>query len=184
MKIGRLHGFTVRESCLLVFADSHRGPTIAGRFSFAPPHRNYGFVRVRIDIEAVVAGLQNGKRLVRSVNLVALVVVKAANVQVERALVQLQLNAVFVDVSERQTAFRVDPDQPSTHADFCTRVLVRPNVVGIRERTIQTARNPIVRPVRLNRNRAGHKLQPGSSRWGVGLVLALRPGNIRAGGRP
>jgi hypothetical protein len=152
MQIGRLHGFAVSESCLLVFADSHRGPTIARRFSFAAPYRDYGFVRVRIDIEAIVARLQDGKRLVRSVNLVPLVVVEPANVQVQRALVQLELSRVFVDVGERQTAFRVYADQSRTHADFRARVLVRPNVVGVGQRTIQRARNPIVGPVRLNRN--------------------------------
>jgi hypothetical protein len=145
------HRGAVRKSCLLVGSNAHRR-TAASGFALASPHSDDSFVCVRIDIEAVIARLLHRERLVRSVDFIRLAVIKPAHVQVHCALMQLQLDRVLSNAGQRQAAFRIDPDQPRAHADFSARILVSPNIVGICERTILFASDPVTRALRLHRD--------------------------------
>jgi hypothetical protein len=141
----------VVEARLLVCFEMHRR-TAAGGFAFASPHSDDSFVAVRIYIEAVVARLLHRERLVRRVDFIGLAVIKPAHVQVHRALMQLQLDRVLSDVGQRKATFGIDPDQTRAYADFSARILVSPDIVGIRKRTILLTGDPVPRTLRLHRN--------------------------------
>jgi len=157
---------TVAEPRLLIGSDAHGRPVSTG-FSFASPNCDDGFVRVGIDVEAVVAGLQHSERLVRSVHFVGLAVIQSPHVQIQRALMELQLNGVFADIRKREAALGIDPDQASAHADFGARIFVGPDIVGIRQRTVNRACDPIISAARLHGNRPRHELQTCSTRGRV-----------------
>jgi hypothetical protein len=106
-------GFRVRaigKSRLLAPANSDSGAG-AGRFPFAAPNRDYGFVIVGINVEAIVARLGDCECLVRSVHFIGLAIVQTAHMQVHRPLVELQLHRVLGDVGQGQAAFRIQPDE-------------------------------------------------------------------------
>jgi hypothetical protein len=81
------------------------GWTVPRRFAFAAPNRDYGRVGIGIDIEPVVSRLRHGERLVRCIHLPHFIVIQTAHVHDHRALVQLQLHRIFINVCERKTAF-------------------------------------------------------------------------------
>jgi hypothetical protein len=55
---------------------------VPGRFAFATPHGNDSLIAVGIYVETIVARLQYGERLVRSIDFVFLVVVQSTNVKI------------------------------------------------------------------------------------------------------
>ena len=107
----------VAEPRLLIGSDPHGRPLSAG-FSFASPNCDDGLVSVGIDVETVVPRLQHSERLVGSVHFVGLSVIQTPHVQIQRALMELQLNGAFADIGESKAALRIDPDQPRANADF------------------------------------------------------------------
>jgi hypothetical protein len=153
---------------LLVGANAHGRPT-AGGLAFAAPYCDHSFVGVRIYIEAVVSRLLHGERLVRRVHFIDFVVIQPAHVQVQCALVQLQLHGVLADIGQGQAGFGVDTRQAGADVDFGARILVRPNIVRIGQRTVQFAGHPIASSLRLHRDRAIHVLKACGSRGRVGF---------------
>lgn len=98
--------------------------------------------------------------------------------QVQSSLVELQLHRVFRDIGDRQTALGTDADYATANAQFGARVLVGPDIVGVRQWAVDLARNPIACPLRLNRNRPVCVPQACDPGWGIrgrwlGIILRI-----------
>jgi hypothetical protein len=101
------HRRAIGKSHLLTCVDAN-GRAATSRLTLASPHRDHGLIVVRIYVEAVVSRLLHGERLVGRVHFIDFVVIKPAHVQVQRALVQLQLHGVLTDVGQGQAGLGVD----------------------------------------------------------------------------
>jgi hypothetical protein len=72
--------------------------------------------------------------------------------QIQRSLVQFHLDSTVAHVGERQTGLIAHAEDAGADVQLCTRFLVGPYVVGNRQRAIQTSRDPILSPARLDGN--------------------------------
>lgn len=104
---------------------------LAGRVPFAIPHSDHGLVIVRVNVEAIVASLRDGKSDVRSVNLPNFTTFKSANVDVQSALMQGNLDRIRSDIRKGKAALSVNAHHACTQAQFRARALVSPNVVRV-----------------------------------------------------
>jgi hypothetical protein len=141
-------------------------------FTFA--HRDHARVAVGIDIHAVHTRLLNRERHIRRVDLVDLAAKQVANMHVERALVQFHLHRAVADVGQGQAGLVAHAHDARAHVQFGARFLIRPHVIGNRQRTVQTSRNPILGAARLNRNRSRHVLQTRCSSRRIILIRSRR----------
>jgi hypothetical protein len=146
-----VHGSSITETRLLVFAKVD-GWAIAGRFAFTSPNCDDRLINIGVYVKAVVTRLLHGKCLVRCVHLVLFVIVEAADVQVQRSLVKLQLHRVFRNVCESQAGFRTYANESAAHADLGARIFVGPDIIGIGQRSVEFPRHPIARSLWLDRN--------------------------------
>jgi hypothetical protein len=167
-----IQGSAIAEPRLLLPPDAH-GRTVACRFTQASPDRDDGGVRIRVYVEAIVSGLQHSECLVGSVDFEGLTVIQTPHMQVHCALVQLQLNNIFADIGKGKAAFGIDADNARAYAYFGAGILVGPYVIGIRQRTVKRAANPVIGAVRLHGNRATHELQASGASWWVGLIRLI-----------
>ena len=127
--------------------------------TFTTPYRHHSCSPVRIHIEAVIARLQNRKCLVRRVNFVNLSTKQPPHVNIQRALMQLQLHRLVRHVGQRQTRLRSQPQHRAPQTQFRARILIRPNIIRGRQRTIQRSQRPLLGPTRLHGHRSRHILQ-------------------------
>jgi hypothetical protein len=94
----------------------------------------------------------NGKRHVWRIDFVDLAVKKMADPNVQRALVQLDLDSIVANVGQGETRLGVHPQQTITNVQLSARILVGPNVVGIRQRPVKRAIDPFILSFGLNGN--------------------------------
>jgi hypothetical protein len=95
------HRSAISEAYLLVGMYLNARSLTSG-IALALAHRDYGSIAIRVDIEAVVTRLLNRERHVRSINLVNLPREQVANMDVQSALVKLDLDGIVVNVGERK----------------------------------------------------------------------------------
>jgi hypothetical protein len=76
---------------------------LASCVAFAFAHSNDGRIAIRIDVDAIRTGLLDGECRVGRINLVRFPAKQMADVQIQRSLVQLDLDGVVAHVGERQT---------------------------------------------------------------------------------
>ena len=161
---GVSHGLSIREAALLTRLDLH-GWSITGRHSFALPNSNEGHVIVGVDVEAIVAALDDGEGGVRSIDLVDLAGEEFAHVEEQRALVEFDLDGIVADIAQRDASFGVHAEGAGSDLDLSTRIFVRPNAIGSGHRPIQCARDPVIDATGLDRDFAAHVIEPrGTSR--------------------
>jgi hypothetical protein len=98
------------EACPLMRFHAHRG-SISGRITFTLAHRYQCDVAVWCHVKAILAGFLHCEGEVRSIDLVDLRPIKLANSQVQRSLVQLDLNSTVADVGQRQAGFVIRANQ-------------------------------------------------------------------------
>jgi hypothetical protein len=149
--------------------NAHARP-LAGGLALAVPYRYGGRVRGGIDVESVVASLQDRESLIRGVNFVDFPIEQMPHVQIHRALMQGQLHRVVADIGQRQAGLGTYPDQSSSNIQFGSRTLVRPNVVRDGQRTIHRTLHPFISAVRLNGNWSWKVLK---TRGAAGNILLL-----------
>jgi hypothetical protein len=66
--------------------------------------------------------------------------------------VKLQLDGIFGNIGESKTALRTNSNEAASYADLRARIFISPDVVGIRQRPVQLAGNPITLTLWLYRN--------------------------------
>src|SRR3954466_160070 len=130
--------------------------SVSRGFAFAAPNCNHSLIAVGIDVETIIAGLQNRERLIRRVNFISLVIEQTPHVQIESSLMELELHHVLIDISDRQTALRTDADDTASHAEFSARVLVSPDIVSVCHWPVDLARDPIACALWLYGHRSVH----------------------------
>jgi hypothetical protein len=81
---------------------------LTGRLSFSLPDGHDRRVSTRINIEAIIAWLQNGESLIGSVNFVDFPAEQMADVNVQCTLMKRNLNRIFVDIGQRQAGLGTD----------------------------------------------------------------------------
>jgi hypothetical protein len=145
------HRRPIAEANLFVGENPDRR-TVSGRFAFATPHGDDGLIAVRVHIKTIIARLQYGERLVGRVHFVFLIVIQVAHMKIQSSLVELKLHEIVGYVSDGKAALRTNARYAGANADFCTRIFVSPNVVGIGERPVDFAGDPIASSLRLHRN--------------------------------
>src|SRR5437764_8103376 len=72
---------------------------------------------------------------------------------------ELELHHVLIDVSDRQATLGTDADYAASYTEFGARVLVSPDIVGVRHRPVDFARNPIACALGLYGHRSVHVSQ-------------------------
>jgi hypothetical protein len=97
---------TTGKRGLVMGLDFHPG-ALAVSFTLAAPHRDRSGIRIRIHIKTVIAGLQNGERLVRRIDFISLSAEEMADVQIQRALIQFNLDDIVADVGQRHAGFGI-----------------------------------------------------------------------------
>src|SRR5262249_15072113 len=91
------------------------------------------------------------------------------NMQVQRALVELQLNTGIADVSQRETGLAVELDRGTAKLQLGARVSVRPDAIGGGQRAVDGSGDPVVHAVGLDRNIAAHVIETRyARRWIAG----------------
>ena len=86
------------------------GLATAGGFAFAVAHHHECRVAIFAGLNAVLAGAQNGKRLVRRVHFKNFVAVKPLHANAERSFRELDLHGTIVQVEERKASVAVQAD--------------------------------------------------------------------------
>ncbi len=104
------HRLSIGKAALLTGLDLHRG-SVAGGDAFTVPNRDQGDVIVGIDVQAIVAALGDGECGVRGVDLIDLTRQEIAHVQIQRALIELNLHGVVADVAEGDASLGVHAER-------------------------------------------------------------------------
>jgi hypothetical protein len=166
----------VGKANLLVGMNAHTR-TLASGVSFPFANRDHSCVAARIDVEAVVARFLNSEGQVWRVNFVDFPLKQLTDMQVQRSLMKLDLNAVVTHVRQRKTGFVTQPKNARPDVEFGSRGLVAPDVVGICQRAILRPLNPVAVAGGLNRHRARHILQTHGASGRVAFFrrIFLRP---------
>jgi hypothetical protein len=134
-------------------------------------------IAIRIHIKPVVSRLLNGECHIGSVDFVDFSAKQMADMQVQCSLVEFYLHGIVADVGQREARLRTHAHDAGADVQFGARIFVCPHVVGNRQRTIQSSRNPIFCATWLNGNRPRHVLQTHSPPGNILLVLlAIRWG--------
>ena len=137
--------------------------SLTGGVSFTFAHCNDAGIPIRIDVEAVVAGLLNRECHVGSVDLVDLATKQVTDVQIQGSLMEFHLHGVVAHVGQRETGLRAHAHGARANVQLGARIFIRPHVVRNCQRAIQSSRDPVFRPAWLNGNRSRHVLQTRSS---------------------
>ena len=99
--------------------------------------------------------------------------------QIQGSLMEFDLHGVIADVGQREACLRAHAHQAGADVQLSARIFIRPHIVGNRQRTIQSSRDPVFRATWLNGNRPRHVLQTHSPPGNILLVLlALRWGRL------
>src|ERR1700685_2731761 len=175
-------GIPVAEARLLAFVHAHRRALTSG-FALAFPHRYQSCVSAGINIEAILAGLGHGERLIRRIDLVHLAAVEFADMYVQSALMQLHLHGIIGDIGQSQTGFRTDSHHSRTQVQFGARIFVSPDVVADCQWTIQLTLHPVACPLRLKRNRSRLVAETSTAAWRISLLSRSRRHGLACGRR-
>src|SRR5579864_4910791 len=101
-----------------------------------------------------------------------------AYVQIQRALVKLHLNGIIADVGKRQAALSAHTKDAGAGVQFGTGFLIGPDVVRIRQWTVQRSGNPVAGALRLKRHGTRHVLETHGASGRISarsiIVLVLR----------
>ena len=97
---------TTGKRGLVMGLDFHPG-ALAVSFTLAAPDRDRSGIRIRIHIKTVIAGLQNGERLVGRIDFVSLPTEEMADVQIQRALIEFDLHGIVADVGQRHAGLGI-----------------------------------------------------------------------------
>ena len=121
--------FTALEAGLLV-STNFGGRTVAGRDSLAAPHRYQCRVAVCVHVKAVAPRLRDGERNIWRVNFIDFAAEQVGNVQIQRALVQLNLYSAVSEVGQRNAGLTVHAQRRGPKMQFGTRIAIRPHIVS------------------------------------------------------
>jgi len=94
--------------------------TVASGYALAFPYRHQRGVALRIHIEAVISRFENCEGGVGSVYFVDLAIVEARNLQIQRALVKLQLHGTVGKVRESKAGLAVQAHRRAAKMQFGT----------------------------------------------------------------
>src|SRR4029077_6662258 len=141
---------------------------LAVGFAFAVPHRDGGGVGVGIDVKTIVARFQDGERLVGRVDFVGLAAEQVTDVQVQRALIELDLNHVIANVGQSQAGFGVHAKGGAAQVQFGPRLFVSPHAVSRGQGAVHDGFDPVVNATRLNGHSPGNVLQANRAARGIG----------------
>jgi hypothetical protein len=97
-------------------------------------------------------------------------------VQIQSSLMEFHLHGVIAHVGQREARLRAHAHQARADVQLSARIFIRPHIVGNRQRTIQSSRDPVFRATWLNGNRPRHVLQTHSPPGNI--LLALRWGRL------
>ena len=105
-------------------------------------HAHDGGVARIVDLDAVLAGLQQRDGEIGGIDLVELVREYLAHVHDERAGRQLHLHHAVIEIEERECRATAEPHGGAPEVEFGTRVLVAPEAVAGGHRPVQLCGAP------------------------------------------
>ena len=82
-----------------------------------------------------------------------------ADSQIERALIEFDLNGLIGEVGQGETSLGADAHGGAAQVKFGARILVGPQTISSGEGTVDDTGNPIVDAAGLHGNISGHVLQ-------------------------
>jgi hypothetical protein len=95
------------------------GRTIPSRIPFAFAHGYDRRIAIRTYVKTVLAGFLDSKREIGRINLVRFAAVELAHAQVERSLMQLDLDDVVADVRKSDARLVVHAQDAAANVQFC-----------------------------------------------------------------
>ncbi len=134
----------VVEAIGLAVVDAIAGAALAIDRAAALEDRHHRRIALRGDVDAVVAGPVDDERERRRVDLVGLAVEQALDLQVQRALGQLDLDDVVVDVEEGQARAIVHAQHRGADLQLDARVAVGIEAVAADQRAVDHRLAPAV----------------------------------------
>ncbi len=158
---------------------SKRLPT-AGNFAFAIANDNYRGVAGFIHVDSVNARTQDRESQVGSIDLEIFVTIQMPHADAQRALGDLQLNGVVVEVQKRKTSAGSKTNRRGAEMQLCARIVVSPKLVAGGHGPVHHSGDPVVRSRRLKRDRAFGLTEASYAAGGIILVSggALRDRNV------
>ena len=97
-----------------------------------------------IDVDAVVAGAQQGDGTVRSIDFEGLVVVQIAQADVEAALANAELRHAVVEVEKLDGGLGAEANRGGTDVHFGAGILVGPEVIAGGHRIVERGLRPFL----------------------------------------
>ncbi len=148
---------------------------VRSRLALAAAHRNQCARAVFVDVDAILAGAQQGERHLRRVDLKAFLIAEPAQAHAQGAGGNLHLRHGIAQVDESEISAAVQAQRGRPRADFGPRSGLGPQLVAGRERPVEGGGHPILDAGRLERHHPVNETESGgAARWIIGRRLVRR----------
>ena len=153
------------EAIRLPRVDDVRG-AFAEDLALALAHDDVRRIAFGVHGDPVFAGLPHREGEVRRVDLEDLIGIEAAHAHVQRALRQLQLRDVVVEIEHGDARAGVEPEHGAADLELGARTGIHPETVADRQRPVDRRLHPVVFARRREAHRAGRVAEPDDAgRW-------------------
>lgn len=117
--------------------------------ALAGVHCDYRRIAVRVGIKTIFARAQNRKGKIRRVDLIRIVRSEPRDVNFKRALGQLDLHSVIVQVQEGDASLVSHAESGAADVKFGARALIGPKIIASGDGTVQICLIPVLVTIRL-----------------------------------
>ena len=124
--------------------------SVASRLPRALAQADHRVGSVIAGLHAITTRLRHRECKIRSIHFKIVIFIQAAHPKIDRARRQLDLYSVVIQIQKRETGILAQPDGRRTKLQFSARVLIGPEFIPRRHRTIRNCPHPIIFTSRLN----------------------------------
>src|SRR5439155_11585574 len=140
---------------------------VGDNLTLAADRGNSSPVAIFIHFHAESASLRNRKSDIRRVYLVHITLAHFAHAKIDGAFSQPHLHGLLVEVQEGKRGHARDVNRSLACLQLSPRIIVRPNFIADRYRTIARSRSPVALTTRLERHAAVDVAQTSDPGWGI-----------------
>src|SRR6266478_5110591 len=155
----------------LVTGMNRVGRAAAGHFARAFGHIDNSCVAGFIDVDAIAAGTQDGKRKIGCVHFNGFLVFEAKDAEIDGAFGDTDLHHPVVEIQERKSGLARQADHRGTHMELGARALIGPEFVAGGHGAVHSRGHPIIGAAGTERNFSVGVAQAGYTAWWIITVV-------------